>query len=704
MLRSIKTPLIALLLSSMLAVGLAIMVIATAEHENLYQDAVAHELDGLSYNLSSDLVSVLGDVVDEFEVTRLLLRLDRYDNVKFAYVFDANWAVIQQYLGKVTYKSPASFQQPDIDLFISQGLGVNVLDGDLMALKVIGDERLPQGYLLIVNDLASPLKQSNKQLIQRTAPFIFMVLFFTLVLAILLLDHAVRPLISLSNFVQKVKRTQDYSLRPKNKGYYEIGELSAEISNMMNALNHEMDTNSKYTTQLLAQQQAMEKMANYDSLTGLPNRSFVMNYLRIELARQERQGGDIALLFFDLDGFKSINDTYGHEAGDKLLIEVGKRVKACLREGDLLSRLAGDEFLVMVQNSPDDYLLVKLAERILNDIKKPIAIDNWQLHIDASIGIAKATQSNFSLNEFVSNADLAMYRSKLDGKGKYTMFFEYMMEENQRKLKIAAALDFAVENNLLTLHYQTRLTVDRSVLGYEALLRWTDKELGIIPPTEFIPIAEETGRIHKLTNWVLEKVCVQLTQLQSLHSNKIFISMNLSAIDIKQQDMLENIQHCFDKHAIDPAQIEFEVTESTYLDNLRLANQFFNAIQQMGSKIALDDFGTGYSSLAYLTQISIDTLKIDKQFVDNLNRMQKSEVVTKTIIDLARRLNLEVCAEGVETEEQFHFLQQNGCSQFQGYLFGKPKPVEVIIASSPGRRYQPASANYSATVARSMLD
>lgn len=673
--KSIKTTLITLTVSAILVASSLVLFFSIVEHENLYREVVRSDLDGLSENLSNDLVSIMTKDADGFAMASLLLRLDRYENVVYAEIHDPSFTILKKYFGRAAGdvdKQNLSSSVPDI---ASMPVGMNDGKDTLVALKRIGDEQIPLGYLLIANDIKGPLARSNKSLFIQVLPFMLIVLIGAIGIAFWLHHRMLSPLTRLSNFAHKVEISKDYTLRADIEGKHEIAGLSANIDKMMSTINQEVDKNREQTEQLLENQKTMERLANFDSLTGLPNRQFFMEHLRIELARASRSNSDIALIFFDLDGFKAVNDSLGHETGDLLLVEVSNRVKTYLREGDLVSRLGGDEFLVLLYNDPEELTLVAIANRIIDGLRETIDVEGWELQIGVSIGIAKARDAEYNLSKFVSNADVAMYRSKMSGRATYTIFAPDMMEDNKRKLQIANSFNTAVNDDEFELYYQAKVSPEEELIGFEALLRWNSKSLGFVSPAEFIPIAEQSGKIVSITHWVLERLCKELPKLQKVCKEGMTISVNLSALDLKNANLYEFIEHLFKQYQIDPKWIEFEVTESAYLENFDMANQFFQLVSQAGSSIALDDFGTGYSSLSYLTRIPINTLKIDKQFVDNLGLSDPSTLVTSTIIDMAKRLQLTVCAEGVETREQFEFLVSSGCHQLQGFLFSKPAPL-----------------------------
>jgi diguanylate cyclase (GGDEF)-like protein len=656
----------------------AVLVFSIQEHEELYLESVKSDLNGLSENMASDLVPLLASEPDTFEISTLLLRLGRYNNVKFAVVFDIDWQQQDVYFGDArdTTSPGLNIQVNDLKQYPR---GVQVEKNELIALKLVGDARLPLGYLLIVLDSLEPLTKSKLSLLKQVLPLTLLVVLFVIGISFFIQQRLFMPLSLLSNLAKNIRKTKDYSLRIDIQGKQEVAELSQDINQMMDTINQETQKNKQYTEQLKEQQKTMERLANFDSLTGLPNRQFFMETLRIELVKAKRAEHNLVLMYFDLDGFKGVNDSLGHETGDQLLIKVCERTKSILREGDIISRLGGDEFLILLHNEPNDFMLVEIAERLVIGLSAPFDINTWEVQVGVSIGIAKASDSNFNLSEFVSNADIAMYRSKTAGRSTHTVFIPEMMEDNKRKLLIANSIASAIKNDEFAVYYQGKVSPNEKTVGYEALLRWSSDTLGFVSPGEFIPIAEQSGKILPITKWVLERVCKDFKQLCNLNDSEVTISVNLSAHDIKNLQLVTFIKNLFLKYNVEPRLIEFEVTESAYLENLDMANEFLTQLRDIGSSVALDDFGTGYSSLGYLTQINLNTLKIDKQFVDNLNVSERSTLITKTIIEMAKQLKLQICAEGVETREQAAFLIESGCHQLQGFLFAKPTSLALLL-------------------------
>ena len=686
MFSSIKTTLIALMVSAIIIVSFSVLIFAVSEHEALYLEAVESDLDALSTNMADDIVGLMANDPDPFELSIPLLRLDQYDNVKYARILDAEGKLLQGYYGQAG--APEDQKPPLPAAKFDPGSiqpGMSETEGELVALKPIGEERLRLGYLLIVNDIRGPLDQSRRALLLNVAPLALVVVTLSIVAAFLLHHKMLSPLTRLSRFARDVERTKDYRLRIEVAGRNEVAALGHNINRMMSTINSETDKNLKQTRKLIEQRKAMERLANFDSLTGLPNRQFFMESLSIELTRARRASQDVALMFFDLDGFKGVNDSFGHETGDLLLIEVSKRIKDHMRGGDLMARLGGDEFLILLHNNPDEFTLVNIANRIIEGLQRPFTINNWEINTGVSIGIARASDAGYDLSKFVSNADVAMYRSKMTGRGVYTLFAQEMMEDARRKLQIANSIGAAIEGDEFALVYQGKVSPEADLVGFEANLRWFSPKLGAVFPNEFIPIAEQSGKMVSLTRWVLERLCRDMPRIHEITGKKLTVSVNLSALDLKKPGLFEFIAGLLATYQIDPAWLEFEVTESAYLENFDMANRFFQATSQAGCSLALDDFGTGYSSLSYLTKIPINTLKIDRQFVNNLGSSEKDCLVTEAIIGMARRLHLKICAEGVETREQFDFLVENGCDQLQGYLFFKPVRLQELTAR-PGMK------------------
>ncbi|GGF71431.1 putative bifunctional diguanylate cyclase/phosphodiesterase [Alteromonas lipolytica] len=680
MFSSIRTTMAVILSLVVMTSSAWVLWLAVAEHEELFLEAQKNNLFALTRNMANDLVPYMErEERDNFALSIVLLRLEPYNNVINATIYDNEFNPVENYFGRgarLKDDQPLdSYADPTV-----YDMGINIDNGKLFNLERIGEQAFPVGYLLIVNDLNSSLAESRRSLIFRTTPWVILLLAFTIFVSLAVLRRSFKPLEVLSRFTQMVIDTKDYSARHDVKGTSEIKRLGEHINRLMATIEEELSINQQQTQTLMEQQVTMTRLANFDSLTGLPNRQFVMDTIRIELARARRSDGDLILMYFDLDGFKGINDSLGHETGDMILIEVAERVKAILRDGDILARLGGDEFLIIPDRDVTELNMATVSERVLSAFIEPFKLKGLSLKVGVSIGVAKAKEAGYDLSQLVSNADLAMYRSKAKGRGVYTIFNPEMSESHKRKIMIANSIEAAIENNQFCLYYQPKINQQGEIDSLEALIRWFHPELGAVMPSEFILVAEQAGKITAITQWVLNQASKELAELIDIYSPKIRVAINLSVHDLRHSDLFDWIYNAFKSYGVNPENVEFEVTESAYLDNFSSSENLFKRLHNLGCTIALDDFGTGYSSLSYLTQITIDTLKIDRQFVMELDTSERCRVVTISIIDLAKRLSLKICAEGVETHSQWEYLNSLGCDTVQGYLFSKPRQLADIKA------------------------
>jgi len=682
LIKSLRTEIAILAFTSILSVGTLILWFAIDSYETLYQQTASNDLNGLSENVAIDLIASI-DEQDNFKIDSTLLQLEQYDNVRFAAVFDENGSILSDYLGNALRRNKTpdeiiALPQINYQDYFQYPLGMTKVGGIILAKKRIGDIQSSLGYLIIANDLSEPLLVSKKNLLWSILPWAILTIFANVVLIIVFQNRTLKPLIQLATFLRKVKDTRNYSLVATVNGKREISVVTDGLNSMMKEINAEIKKNKQQNQLLTEQQEEMEKLANFDILTGLPNRQYFMQSLETAVVKAKAMHSDAVLMFFDLDGFKLVNDSFGHETGDRLLRAIARKIVNIIGPEHIVARLGGDEFLVLLEGEYTDDYLQETASRFIKGISEPIDIEQWNLQVGTSVGIARASASDFNVTELVANADIAMYRAKADGRHRFTLFSQDMIEISRRKLRIANAINNSLNANEFTLFYQPKVDVHQEIIGYEALVRWSNDELGHISPAEFIPIAEQSGKITQITEWVIEQAFKDSQSIFAVRDS-VTIALNLSIHDLKNPSLINIIYRLMLQYKVKPQQIEFEITESAYLDNFEGANLFIEEIRNMGCSIALDDFGTGYSSLSYLTQIKIDTLKIDKQFVDQIGVSQRSTLVTKTIIEMAKHLDLQVCAEGVETIEQSQLLLDSGCHILQGYYFGKPEPLEIIL-------------------------
>lgn len=419
--------------------------------------------------------------------------------------------------------------------------------------------------------------------------------------------------------------------------------------------------------------------AFHDSLTGLPNRLLFKDRLSLALAHCRRNKNMLALIFLDLDRFKLINDTLGHEIGDKLLCQVADRLKECVREGDTVARFGGDEFTIMLSEVTNEEGAAKVAEKILESIRHPIIVGDHELFISTSAGISLYPSDGENSDTLLKNADTAMYLSKEKNRDNYQFYTPALNQKTHERLLIENQLRRAIERKEFILHYQPKININNGELtGFEALVRWNHPERGLLLPGEFIPIAEETGMIVPLGEWVLRTACAQNKRWQDAGYPPLSVSVNLSGRQFHLQNLTEVIRRILKETGLDPYWLELEITESTVMKNSEYTVETLYKLKKMGVKLSIDDFGTGYSSLGQLKRFPVDKLKIDKVFVMEIGEIKDSEVIASTVIALCKSLKLGVVAEGVETEVQRKFLQKHQCSEMQGFLFSRPlSPAEL---------------------------
>ena len=418
-------------------------------------------------------------------------------------------------------------------------------------------------------------------------------------------------------------------------------------------------------------QNKLNILAHYDILTNLPNRVLFQDRLTHSLAKATRAKTKVVLMFIDLDNFKTINDTLGHDYGDMLLVGVAKRLKEILRSEDTISRLGGDEFTVILDDIKDDSYPSIVAQKIIDTLSEPFELKEEVAYIGASIGIAIYPDDGTTKEALIKNADTAMYKAKNEGKNVFKYFTEEMNAESYEKLQLSNDLRNAIDNNQLKLYYQPIVDTKRhALIAFEALVRWEHPKLGLVTPENFINIAEESGFMSKVGNWVLKKACQRIKIMQNANLN-IKVAVNISSKQLVKNDLKDTIKNIIDEVKIDPTLLELEVTESFLIENLQTAKQTLISLKEMGINTAIDDFGTGYSSLSYLKKLPISKLKIDKSFIDDIPYDLDDMEIASTIISMAKQLSLEVIAEGVETEEQIEFLKSKGCYNMQGYYFSK---------------------------------
>lgn len=421
-------------------------------------------------------------------------------------------------------------------------------------------------------------------------------------------------------------------------------------------------------------EQRLAHRANYDQLTGLANRSTLRRKLVQSLARATRSNEKLAVMFLDLDHFKSINDAYGHEAGDKLLREVSDRLLAAVREYDTVTRLAGDEFAILVEGLESAEIPEALARRIVASLSRPIKLDEAELCVTSSIGIASFPGAGETADELLKAADFAMYLAKERGRNTFVRVQEPHDAQVKKTLSLAAQLRVATQTDQFCLYYQPQVALPSlEVVGLEALLRWRRDDGVLVSPAEFIPVLEASGLILEAGAWVLHQACRKLRELRDDGQRTLRMAVNLSAKQFEAQGLVQTVENALQTYDIPGACLELEITESLLMRDTDRTNATLAELKRLGVRIAIDDFGTGYSSLAYLDRFDVDVLKIDQSFIRAISRDNQRESVAGAIVGLGHQLGLEVVAEGIESEVQMHYMIAQGCNMAQGFLFGHPE-------------------------------
>jgi diguanylate cyclase (GGDEF)-like protein len=425
-------------------------------------------------------------------------------------------------------------------------------------------------------------------------------------------------------------------------------------------------------------QETLYRLAHHDVLTGLPNRLLFFDRLQQALSQAGRHDTLLGVMLLDLDRFKAINDSFGHTAGDALLQAVGRRIGECIRDGDTVARLGGDEFTILLQDIRQAQHAALVAQKIIEALQLPFLLNGYEVVVNTSIGIALYPHCR-DAETLLIHADTAMYKAKEEGGNGYRFYTDEMSSADMRRLSLETQLRKAIERNELVLHYQPQAEIASGrLLGAEALLRWQHPEHGLIPPDEFIPLAEETGLIVPIGEWVLHTACAQNRAWQDAGLAPLRVAVNVSGRQFRRLDMLETIFRTLEDTGLDSRYLEIELTEGVLMQDTVVVVQTLHALNAMGILISIDDFGTGYSSLSYLKRFPIDMLKIDRSFVQDIVTDPDDTAIVQAIIAMSHSLGIKAIAEGVETGEQLDFLRRHGCDAVQGYCLSRPLPAEAF--------------------------
>ncbi|MBS4099517.1 MAG: EAL domain-containing protein [Sulfuricella sp.] len=479
---------------------------------------------------------------------------------------------------------------------------------------------------------------------------------------------------------EKGKWTGEIWNRRKNGEKYpewlnitEIRDAQGRISQYVGLFND--------VTEHKRNEEQLRYQAYHDALTGLPNRLLFGENLELALGQAERSGQVVAVLLMDLDRFKFVNDTFGHDYGDKLLVMVAERLRSVIRKGDTLARMGGDEFTLLLPTIRESDDIVRVIKKILHEFTRPFTIEKNDFIVTVSIGASIYPQDGNTPETVLKNADSAMYKAKEDGRNNYAFFTATMNEQMKRRIIVENELHKAIEGGELEVYYQPKQRLaDGVVVGMEALVRWNHPVRGLVSPSEFIPIAESTGQIVPLGKFVLEEACRRTAAWNQAGLGNLQVAVNFSAYQLRDGDLLEIISNALKQSDLMPHQLEAELTESLVMQDVEASIEELVQLKRLGVSIAIDDFGTGYSSLSYLKRLPVDTLKVDQSFVRDVVSDQQDAELVRAIIGMAHGFKLKVVAEGVESVEQLEFLRQNGCDIIQGYWLARPMPAGDFAA------------------------
>jgi len=472
-----------------------------------------------------------------------------------------------------------------------------------------------------------------------------------------------------------VVRAETYALRA-----FSGNVLLLVVLGVLWRMSHKLAQSRRREVEVrLSHAKQVEYLAFHDGLTGLPNRSLFTHLLQQGISQAQRYDRKLAVLFLDLDRFKAVNDTLGHEAGDQLLKEVAERLKNCLRKSDTVARLGGDEFVVLLPELADTTLCISVAQKAINEVARPFHLCGQDFRVTVSIGISTYPEDGEDQETLTKNADIAMYHAKENGKNNYQLYSKKLHTESLQRLTLEMSLEHALERGEFQLDYQAKRDVhSKRITGMEALLRWHHPDLGVVAPMQFIPLAEETGFIIPIGKWVIKTACAQNVAWQQQGFPPLNMAINLTERQFLDPNLPEDIRAVLAETGLAANLLELEITESLLMRNVPKALEVMSSLKQVGVRIAIDDFGMGYSSLSMLRQFPLDTIKMDRTFIRNLGDMPANRALAEAIVAVGKNLSLTVVAQGVETREQADFLQERAYDEFQGFYFNKPVSAEEV--------------------------
>ncbi len=651
---SLRSRILLTTLSTLIFASLIISAAVYWNYDRLTKQAlqtrVLIEADIISQNLATSIL--FDDVVTALEILSTFKADDAVLHVKLE---TASGALFADY-NNVTYKKS---------------------DNNVFRFR---DEIVFEGKNIGFLDIVVSKKELNEQNIALTI-FLFLILTIVIIVSFSLsrpiIKSVLLPLLHLHEVSQNIARTRNYALRASVASEDEVGKLSKMFNQMVEQIEHRDDMLEKQVSQ---RTQELEKLAEefrfrafHDSLTGLANRALLNERFDLSVKHALRCKSRFAFLLLDLDDFKTINDTKGHEFGDELLIEVSKRLCATIREEDLVCRLGGDEFVILLNDLSQLDDINMIARKILAQLNREFVINKDRIRTAVSIGGAVFPDQGKNMSTIKRHADVAMYRAKDTGKNQFCLFSQGMQEDVKHRLLIQSGLRPGLDENQFEVYVQPKVNPEEgSVIGCEALVRWNHPQEGFLTPDKFIPIAEEIGMVNEIDYFVIRDCCSTIKQWAEVFTQPIPIAFNLSGRHFRDYRIVDVLENAIREFQLDPSMLEVEITEAVLIEDPNKAQKVVHGVKSLGLGISLDDFGTGYSSLNYLRTLPIDTVKLDRSFVMNIDKNTQDKRLTRGIVSLAKGLNLKLVAEGVENQSQLNTLLKLGCQHMQGYYFLKP--------------------------------
>ena len=626
---------------------------------------------------------------DEPAVQKILMFLAQKHHIQAAAIYANDGSIIGE------YSKDSRVEQLPNPVGIAEGIQYG--NDQVELYSRIRDHQVPVGYVYLRSDIGIIAEH-----VQWYTNVVIIVLLTSLLIAFILSKQLQRiitdPVLRLSGIARQIITERNYSLRVTGTGHDEIDNLITDFNQMLDQIQfrdnelklHKMELENRVanrTAELevankeleVAKDQAesvakrMEYNAHHDLLTGLPNRVLLEDRINTALSHAHREQRMMALLFLDLDRFKVINDSLGHAIGDQILREVSRRLRNCIRAEDTVARFGGDEFMVLLPSISGSSDAGRIGMKIIDTLVKPVGCHGHELHITTSIGISIFPSDGTDTDTLVKNADISMYRAKALGRNKLLYYTAEMNAVSRRQLTLETNLRKALEKNELTLDYLPKVDISRnSIIGAEALLRWEHDTLGIVCPSDFIPVAEDSGLIVTIGEWVIRTAFAQLGKWHDAGFNKLTIAVNLSYAQLSRPGLVQTVRQALQESRIDAGMAELEITENVVMQNADAVVATLEIMKNMGISIVLDDFGTGYSSLSYLRRLPVDTVKIDQSIVREVPENIYDASIAQAIIAMAESLNLSVVAEGVENIRQMNFFRQHGVHLQQGHLFSEP--------------------------------